>query len=397
MATRLRFNQSSAGPTAPAYASLWNDTTASPLSRLMTKWQTGTFQSFTTTMTETSTANDWDVYMGTAVTPPLRNDVTISGTIIGLINGRETATSANLGPQGVIRVFSGDLTTERGVLFAGNTATSMNASVNEFSTSASNYTQWFPYVATVPGTPTAITSVDALAGDRLVIEIGFRATNTSATTTTCTIAFMCSTGMATGHQENNAGWLEFSADFEFEDTLLGTSSHDFDMSGTLTLESGFELIASTVDLDVALGGTLTITTINFVALEASLDMEVSLDGFLIKLLAILGEMDLSVELESSLRRGWPASMVASNPALITLNATTGVPAPSTVLVLEPLTISLDSAATLRKKVATIYTPPVPESVSTTDPSQATGNVVRALMGVAAVMDTPAITDGKPSS
>jgi hypothetical protein len=90
---------------------------------------------------------------------------TISGTFKMQMATREDNSARDLRAQIVIRVVSADGLTVRGVLYAGDTS----GLTSEFNTSQQS--RKFPQAAVSPGT---LSSVAALDGDRLVIEVGAR-------------------------------------------------------------------------------------------------------------------------------------------------------------------------------------------------------------------------------
>jgi len=181
-----------------------------------------------------------------------------------------------------------------------------------------------------------------------------------------------------------------------------TGSIDADVSipnSTLTAVTSIsEAISGSMDIDVTTDPVTITANLSTEAIDIPVTMDASAPMVFTTFVSISGSMDVDVSMGNALlRRSRAAAQTNSTtPALLTLNATTGVPSTETVLSLNPIVLSFDTGATARK-VGSITTPPVPESASTTDPETATGIVVRALMGVAAVMDDPTITDGKPHS
>jgi hypothetical protein len=109
-------------------------------------------------------SND-DQLLGQWVSDPIAEQ-TISGTVTGRFRAREVSSSLNARAQIVIRVVSGDGQTVRGTLLASDTA----ALSSEFTTSGTGENRKFPRTD-----DTALTSVDAEAGDRIVVEVGYRA------------------------------------------------------------------------------------------------------------------------------------------------------------------------------------------------------------------------------
>lgn len=139
---------------------------------------------------------------------------TITGTGKGQVLMRESATGLNAHPQIVIRVVSNDGTTVRGTLYAGDSGTGTLA---EMTTTTRNWQ--IPRAAVLPIT---LSSVTAQAGDRILMETGFRADSTS--TSSFGVHRFGSLAAAGGANDlveagtattdlNN--WFEFSANLTF--------------------------------------------------------------------------------------------------------------------------------------------------------------------------------------
>lgn len=172
MATRIRFADGLGTPgITPAAASGWED------SSLMRRYQ-GITSGTTDTSNDTpatagsGSAND-DTACFQLVYGPIAAQ-TISGTIKGQMAPREAAAGTDARAQLVARVIASDGSTVRGTLYNFDTA----ALSSEFNISASaRINRQFPR-----GGAQAVSSVDAQAGDYVVVEFGFRnhGTNTSA-------------------------------------------------------------------------------------------------------------------------------------------------------------------------------------------------------------------------
>jgi hypothetical protein len=122
----------------------------------------------------------------------------------------ESATAADLRAQTVIRVVSNDGTTVRGTLIASNGG----ALSNEFAASLTN--RYFPL-----GGSTAPGSVNALDGDRIVIEVGYRKHENATSLRSGTLSF----GAVSGGTDNaddetgtaaNVPWIEFADTLSFK-------------------------------------------------------------------------------------------------------------------------------------------------------------------------------------
>jgi hypothetical protein len=196
------------------------------------------------------------------VSKPLNGNQTISGTFKGTVGAMESSAAANFVSQCVIRVFSGDMTTERGVLYGGNSATT--STVGEWST-AQNGASLVPTTSTLPDT--ALSSVNALDGDVIVVEIGYRATNTVTTSYTGTayVANMQNTlsypDYPSSHNgAGSVGWIEFSQDLAFTGDYAFGDADDInvpvDLVATMSTPVGMSL-AGSIDTEVDLVGTRT--------------------------------------------------------------------------------------------------------------------------------------------
>lgn len=98
---------------------------------------------------------------------PLLGAQTISGTVKGIIRAAQSFSSADFQAQLVVKVVSNDGLTVRGTLLAADSTTALGAP--EFPTTTT-MNRRFPMGAGVGGV--AVTPVNALSGDRIVIEVG---------------------------------------------------------------------------------------------------------------------------------------------------------------------------------------------------------------------------------
>lgn len=139
------------------------------------------------------------------VSEALPNAMTVGGTVKGRIRASESATAADMRPQ--IRVLAVTSTgATRGVLLAPDTGVLSD----EFATSLVN--RPFPVAS-----PATLTERAVQAGDHIVVEIGYRAHNTSTTSRTGTLEF--GEGLLVGDLPENSTantqlcpWIEFSQD-----------------------------------------------------------------------------------------------------------------------------------------------------------------------------------------
>jgi len=131
-----------------------------------------------------------------------------------------------------------------------------------------------------------------------------------------------------------------------------------------------------------------------------LDIEASATGMILTVFLDIAStpnnlLDFSTA-DALLRRSvFPASSTTSTITMSVAAAVGTLERSTPLLGFTPITLTVDTRSSITKR-ATLGIPRVPESVSDTDPSQATGLIVRALMGVSVDMDDPIIIDGKPT-
>jgi hypothetical protein len=174
------------------------------------------------------------------------------------------------------------------------------------------------------------------------------------------------------------------------DSISGSLSAD--LVGYIPLDLG----TATMDVEVSTADAPLYTLIS-----GAMDMDVTLASdpiFLTTFVAISSTTDMLVDVQTNtpvLRKSTP---LTSATALSVLTLNSGAVTGLTSYIAAPA----NAVYTLRSFVRTSYRPPmsiprqVTEPVSDTDPAQATGIVIRAMMGVAVDMDNPIIVDGKPS-
>lgn len=152
-----------------------------------------------------------DVLMLQAISPPLAAQ-TISGTFKCYLRVRESLGSLDARSQIVIRVVSSDGATVRGTLYAGDTGT--GAVSQEWVASSSTFQN-----ASFPRSlPASISSLAISAGDRLVVEIGYRAHAASSEQGRILLGLLDLDEFPLDIAENETdqggsirGWLEFSS------------------------------------------------------------------------------------------------------------------------------------------------------------------------------------------
>lgn len=160
--------------------------------------------------TETSSSSTLDALVGQFVSEPLAAQ-NISGDVKGVIRAMQSTADSDMRAQMVIRVLSYDFQTVRGTLLAHD----VSALTSEFALTLTN--RKFPLAWT--GSGATLTSVAAQDGDRLVIEVGFRAHNTSTANRTGSLDFGDSSGSDLAEDEVSTTqgnpWIEFSATLTF--------------------------------------------------------------------------------------------------------------------------------------------------------------------------------------
>jgi len=205
--TRFYLPASGTAPVSPGFGSPWNVTTSATRGPAPTS-KSGTSFSGAVNFSETS---------ATRINRLARQWVSdrfgagdISGTFSVVVLCLESSTNANLSLQCVIRVVSEDGATVRGTLYAGHALTTEVATAGaigqEMGTGA--LTRIFNAVAVTP--------VTAQNGDRIVIEIGYRAHNTSASSYVGSFQWGDPTGTAdyaltASLSTNLVPWVELSA------------------------------------------------------------------------------------------------------------------------------------------------------------------------------------------
>lgn len=212
-ATRLYLPSSGTPEITPGFDANWEKTTGAvqhPCSTTKTSTAISNLGN-----SENSSTTPYDVLTVQYISTTLDGDQTISGTVKGQIHCSESNSLANFMRAFNIYVVSGDGSTVRGVLLADFQGTLSS----EFSTTQSDATNIvnrnFP-------PSTAVTSVNALDGDRIIIEIGFRSHN--ASTTSRTGRTFVGDDQTTDAAENetdklsatNNAWVELSTTIAFD-------------------------------------------------------------------------------------------------------------------------------------------------------------------------------------
>ncbi len=216
---------------APAYSASWEETSSSNRYRLYNFPTTSS--SGTTIVATHSVASVGDVLVAQFISEPLAAQ-TITGTTKGIIRVLESASANDCRAQMVMKVVSNDGSTTRGTLLAEDAG----ALSNEFPiTTLTN--RKFPL--NWAGAGTALGSVAAQDGDRLVIEIGARF---HVATTSITASFRIGDDSSLSDAAENEtattntrSWIELSQDLIFnrtvnvsEDSLENTYTSDLSIT-----------------------------------------------------------------------------------------------------------------------------------------------------------------------
>lgn len=204
MATRLYGVASAAAPVSPGFDAGWSSTSGAVRRKLSTSKSAATETRAGVAVTSGAGNETLGFQL---ISEPLDGAQSVSGTVSIAVRWRELATSDNI--QARVRkvyVVSNDGSTVRGTCLAlGNHSVTTE-----------------PTVTTLAGFPfanaTAITTVSALDGDRIVVELGLGMTTTGTTPQ----YDMVIGGSGTDHtlaEQNTAGtvpWVEFSANLVFQ-------------------------------------------------------------------------------------------------------------------------------------------------------------------------------------
>jgi len=225
------------------------DNTASYLGRKLSRTKSGAIA--TKAVAEAVATADYDVLLLKLVSEPITVAQTISGTLNWVVGSRESGTAMNANWHVHVYVLRGTDTLV-GTLYTNYTEA---AGTNEWPTTA------------VGDTPTAaltLTPVDIAANDRIVIEAGYVARNTSTTSYTGTLWYGGTGGDLTvaGDETTLAGWWEFSQDLFVNNFLVEAAGGG--NIGTQTAGTPFNIQITARDASnntfTAFTGTVNITS-----------------------------------------------------------------------------------------------------------------------------------------
>jgi hypothetical protein len=166
-----------------------------------------------------STTSVVDIFCGQFLSEPLKAQE-ISGTISGLWSARMTALDYGMGTQLHVRVLNNDLTDVRWVVYQQHTFTATTSTAGAvdrgFAVGTQRETRF------LPGGGGNLISGWAWRGDRILVEMGVRATNTTATSRATDPRLQLRTDFADAtYAEGTVGttfnhWLEFSTNLQFD-------------------------------------------------------------------------------------------------------------------------------------------------------------------------------------
>lgn len=204
--SRFYLSSSLTAAASPGFASGW-ESTGSALRRMMGNPSLASSTKTDLGVAETSTSGTFDVLNYQFVSEPLANASVICGPVGGYIRATESNSAADDRSQMVVKVVSGDGSTLIGTVIDFDAS----ALTDEWPTTAAS--RRFPLAFT--GSGTKGTPVSASAGDRVVVEVGYRAHNTSSTSRTGTLRSGHAVGgsdfTTSGTTTDLNPWIEISA------------------------------------------------------------------------------------------------------------------------------------------------------------------------------------------
>lgn len=253
------------GPSAP-----WSvyDFTHANIRYLSTvKGYSGPLTTFS--VSENSDVYGYGVRTLALVSDRLSGAQTISGTLTTLFGALEDWTGDEMHSELYARVVNDDGTVTRGILYSGQDSEDI---VTEWPTTAT--TQWYPSGAS---TGVTLSSVGATDGDRIIIELGYRAYNTSFSTLTgSTVAagtWQTADASTTGTSASTvASWVEFSQNLTFQNTKTGTADIAVDPTATRSSGSGLSR-TGTVDVTVDPTATRRVGTATYMPTPVAFDID----------------------------------------------------------------------------------------------------------------------------
>lgn len=205
---------SSTAPVTPAYSGSWNENGAMDRLRMV---RTRRSSSMTTKETAKTTGTNTYIGLRQYVSDPLIGSGTLSGTVSASVRGIESNNGFNAYEAVVIRLFSRDGTTERGVLLA--------LTVEETENTTSLVSKDLLSTA-------ALTSQSYVDGDRIVVDFGYSSSDNN-TSRTSGMSFGDNGAADLDLNDADTGadnpWIEFSADLAVysERTVIPAGGGDY--------------------------------------------------------------------------------------------------------------------------------------------------------------------------
>lgn len=212
MAQRFYLNDDAPGRSPAVAKGAWDDITNQPNIGGLETTQSGV--AATLGVAETSVTNNWDVLLATFVSPALGGNVAFktTDTVKAVLGVLESNAAANMFTHIHIWVSAGNTDTVRGTLLQDSIGS----------------TEWGTTAAGLKtGLLNLANNVNALAGDFIVVEVGYQAQNTVSTSFTGTLNFGATTptvDLTNGDTSVVAhpSWIEFSTVFPPQVVLLGS-------------------------------------------------------------------------------------------------------------------------------------------------------------------------------
>jgi hypothetical protein len=207
MATRFYLHNVAAPYTPATIRGAW-DATASAVTKALDTAKRPTSAITYVSIAETSTTDEWDVLLGRFVSGPLKAATIGTGTVDVMLGVYQNSLSANDHYHLHIFVTAGDSDTVRGTLLSDYREA---AGVNEWTNSLSANGKAL-------NSAQALSSVAVSDGDRIVVEIGYTARNTSATSYNGRLYYGAGSDgqagdlTASGDGSTFRGYIQFSED-----------------------------------------------------------------------------------------------------------------------------------------------------------------------------------------
>lgn len=265
MATRFHLTSAKVSVLAVTPSSSWEYSSNPVYAGLAARRLGSPFASSGTS--EYSTSGVYDVLLLQFTSQPLAAQ-TIAGYVKGIIRAREDTAGADFRAQMCIRVVSSDGSVVRGTLLAHDES----ALASEFNTVLTN--RKFPLGWVDPGA--TLTSVAVQLGDRIVVEAGFRAHNTSSSY----FAGYLESGDVAAQDcaENETDQLQYNPWIEFSQTLLFQEWESQELNAGYP-ENSIDLETSSTDTQTqrspefaVAGGTVTEPPVDHIYLKRARDL-----------------------------------------------------------------------------------------------------------------------------